>query len=391
MVSEFRPWAAPAEPGEHIGEFQVLRLLGKGSFAHVYLAWQPAMQRMVALKMSADRGTESQTLAQLDHPNIARVFDQRKLPDQNAKLMYMAFVPGGTLQGVIEQVRKLPKEQWTGATYLDIIESATRENGIEVAPRTPAQDRLARMNWPQLVAWIGVRLAAALEYAHGRSVLHRDVKPANILLTPMGQPQLADFNIGTAALKEPEPEVFGGSLPYMSPEHLEALHPYMPQQASQVGVPSDVYELGMTLWELLIGSRPFPDEQFGGDLDLTIDALLESRCAGVPDSVAAALPADCPPELVRVLCKCLEANSEDRYASAGKLARDLELCQDPEALALLRPLPGGWREWVRRMPTLWIFAIGLAPNIVTAILNIHYNHAAVIMLGPMQNRCSGNW
>ncbi|MFL5330611.1 MAG: serine/threonine-protein kinase [Gemmataceae bacterium] len=381
--AEFQAWAKPAEPGEQIGEFQVLRLLGKGGYAHVYLAWQPSMQRTVALKVSADRGTESQTLAQLDHPNIVRVFDQRLLPGRRTRLLYMSFVGGGTLWNVLDHICKLSKDRRTGADYVAAIESAARSNGIEVGPRTAMQDRLAQMTWPATIAWIGARLANALDYAHRKGVLHRDVKPANVLLTPQGQPQLADFNVGSASLSQPAPDaIFGGSLPYMSPEHLEGLHPYLPRTAREVDARSDIYALGMTLWELLAGERPFADEKFGGDLDLTIDALLESRRAGVPQNALASLPANCPQELVRVLRKCLEPDPKNRYSVASELAQDLDLCHDPEALALLWPKAGGWRAWVRRTPATWVFLIGLAPNLVTSLLNIHYNHAAVISNRP---------
>ena len=76
--------------------------LGKGAFATVFLARQRSMQRLVALKISRDRGFEPQTLAQLDHPHIVRVFDQRQLPDHKLRLLYMQYVAGGTLQGVVD-------------------------------------------------------------------------------------------------------------------------------------------------------------------------------------------------------------------------------------------------------------------------------------------------
>ena len=96
------------QSGERLDDFDLLVLLGKGAFASVFLARQNSMQRLVALKISADSGNEPQTLAQLDHEHIVRVFDQRMLADRGLRLLYMQYVTGGTLQGVVEVVRRTP-------------------------------------------------------------------------------------------------------------------------------------------------------------------------------------------------------------------------------------------------------------------------------------------
>ena len=100
MVGTVR--TAELDVGQQIDDFDLLVKLGKGSFGSVFLARQRSMQRLVALKISRDRGVEPQTLAQLDHPNIVRVYDQRVLADRKLQLMYMQHIPGGTLQEVIE-------------------------------------------------------------------------------------------------------------------------------------------------------------------------------------------------------------------------------------------------------------------------------------------------
>ena len=185
------------------------------------------MQRLVALKVSRDRGYEPQTLAQLDHPHIVRVYDQRQLPEQKLRLLYMQYIAGGTLQGVVEHARGVPATMRSGATLLEAIDQALG------APRRAAAERLARLaigcNGPagrEVVCWLGSRLAGALAYAHQRGVLHRDVKPANVLVGADGHPKLADFNISFSKLDGATPAAyFGGSLAYMSPEQLEACDP----------------------------------------------------------------------------------------------------------------------------------------------------------------------
>ena len=92
--------------GQTVDDFLVLQTLGSGAFAYVYLAQQQSMQRLVALKVSRGTGAEPQALAQLDHPNIVRVFDQRFLPESGLHLMYMQYQPGGTLSDVIRSIRE---------------------------------------------------------------------------------------------------------------------------------------------------------------------------------------------------------------------------------------------------------------------------------------------
>ncbi len=126
----------------------------------------------------------------------------------------------------------------------------------------------------------GRRLAESLAYADRRGgVLHRDVKPANVLLTAEGVPKLADFNISYAESvggSSPPVAYLGGSLAYMSPEQLEACHPGMPGTAADLDTRSDIYALGVMLWELLAGVRPGDPEQGGEALDTNTLPALET-------------------------------------------------------------------------------------------------------------------
>src|SRR5207249_10968548 len=107
--------------GQKLDDFDLLFELGKGAFGSVFLARQVSMQRMVALKVSADKGNEPQTLATLDHPNIVRVYDQRSLPAQRVRLLYMQFAPGGTLAEVVRRVRQSPPAARTGSIIVEAV------------------------------------------------------------------------------------------------------------------------------------------------------------------------------------------------------------------------------------------------------------------------------
>ncbi len=147
------------EAGQKVDDFDLLAALGKGAFATVFLARQISMQRMVALKISRDRGFEPQTLAQLDHPHIVRVFDQRQLAENKLRLLYMQYVAGGTLQSVIEHARGLPPAMRSGRTLIEAIDKALERRGESPPGDSMTRYRLQHASWPEIVCWIGSRLA----------------------------------------------------------------------------------------------------------------------------------------------------------------------------------------------------------------------------------------
>lgn len=367
------------EAGQTLDDFELLSLLGRGAFARVFLARQKSMQRLVAVKVSADSSTEPQMLAQLDHDHIVRVFDQRLLPESRLRLLYMQYVPGGTLLQVVRLAREMEPAERTGQVVLDIIDEALEKKG-EIRPSTSSvRRRLAKCTWPEAVAWIGSRLARGLGYAHRQGVLHRDVKPANVLLTGDAEPKLADFNISFSAdVAGATPAAyFGGSLSYMSPEQLEAFHPLNPREAADLDRRSDVYSLGVLLWELLTGSTPFADQKVAGDWYAALDRMIAERQRGITAEQLNQLPENCPATLRRVLSKAMAAQPEDRWETADEFARQLDISLDPDARNLIDPPSEARHKWLLAWAAPILVLMVLIPNIPSAWHNYAYNRGAI--------------
>nr|WP_315901414.1 serine/threonine-protein kinase [Rhodococcus sp. BP22] len=367
--------------GDRLDDFDLLMGLGRGAFARVFLSRQRSMQRIVAVKISEDRGTEPQTLAQLDHDYIVRVFDQRVLRDRGLRLLYMQYVPGGTLLNVLGRVRANREVDRDGQLLLDSVDASLADKGGLRPTDSTVREQISSLSWPETVAWIGRRLADALHYAGERGVLHRDIKPANVLLTAEGVPKLADFNISFSGAVAGDSPVayFGGSLSYMSPEQLEACHPGRPGRAEDLDTRSDLYSLAVVLWELLTGHKPFPDpdDSAAGDRT-TIDGLLGARRGGVGAQALSELPENCPATLRRILVKCLSPDRDDRWATGQEMAQQFDLCLDARARNLVDPPPTSARLRLRPYTVpIMTLAIGV-PNAVAAVYNYQHNKALII-------------
>lgn len=369
------------EAGQKIDDFDLLIKLGKGAFASVFLARQTSMQRLVALKASADKGTEPQTLAQLDHPFIVRVYDQRRVPEQRLRLLYMQYVAGGTLQGVVERVRQLPASERSGRLLLEAVDSAVESGGQTPLADTARRRKIATLPWSEVVCMLGAQLASALDYAHRKGVLHRDIKPANVLLAADLSPKLADFNISFSAnIEGATPAAyFGGSLAYMSPEQLEACNPSHDRQPQELDGRADLYSLAVLLWELLHGSRPFADEPPSDVWAQTLTQMAERRRHGPPGAGSPdAFDGDCEAQVRRVLCRCMSPEPADRHASGEELYRDLLLCRSPHTRRLLSTPRRGWREIARKVPLFSIVVAALSPHALAALFSIFYNYFKIL-------------
>jgi serine/threonine protein kinase/tetratricopeptide (TPR) repeat protein len=208
--------------------------------------------------------------------------------------------------------------------------------------------------------WIVARLAEGLDHAHSRGLLHRDLKPANILIAADGTPMLLDFNL--AAEAEPvssssEVEIcramIGGTLPYMSPEHLDAVDPEGKTSPLAVDERSDLYALGLILFELVSGSHPFSEPDEGVTPVETIRAMIaERRRTPVPS--LRARRREVPWSLDALVSQCLQPDPRERYASARDLADDLRRFLDdlPMKHCPEPSLKERLGKWARRHPAV---------------------------------------
>ena len=218
---------------------------------------------------------------------------------------------------------------------------------------------LEQFGYIKTVLWLGEQLADGLAHAHERGIVHRDVKPANVLFTDGGRPMLLDFNMATDARPHALPAggSIGGTLPYMSPEQLEVLA----GRARSVDLRSDVYSLGVILFELLTLSRPFPAAQHVSGPAM---AKLYADRAGPPPRLHSRLVSHAVESIVR---RCLEPDPDRRYQSARELKEDLarQLADLPLRYAPDSSLRERFGKCVRRH-TGPAYAAGLAA--VTAVL-----------------------
>jgi serine/threonine protein kinase len=358
------------KPGDQIDDFIILNQLGSG-IAAVYRAEQKSMQRQVALKISASGNDEGIVLCNLHHSHIVRVFDERVLPAQRLRLLYMQYVAGGSLKAVMEQLEYGKSGERHGVDILNAI-AKLRENRREPNESLAMGGLPADLDWTSVVSWLGTRLADALRYIHKHGYVHRDIKPANILLATNGSPLLADFNLsfGTSVNGARPEDCFGGTRDYMSPEHLEVF--LGERNAKDVGPASDVYSLGIVLWEMAVGERPFPNESSDANHNVALRNLLQQRRQGVsPDQ----LPATLPISFRETLIDLLAPNPDDR-PSAAELARALHLNSTHELRSLIAPLPASCvGRFTRGLVVIFFCSFG--PNTIFALINILCNHRYV--------------
>jgi serine/threonine protein kinase/Flp pilus assembly protein TadD len=384
--------------GERFLSFQLFAELGRGSFGRVFLARQGELaDRPVALKIAADIRGEARTLAQLQHTNIVPIYSIHHAGALHA--VCMPFLGSITLAHVLRGLRAHGGVPATGRALVATVGRCKTTLGEQVTPASsspspgsgeappwgdglPASPlaslgageggpgataepagylkELQGRSYVEAILWLGARLADGLAHAHERGILHHDLKPANVLLTDDGQPLLLDFNLSedTKIHGQAAAALVGGTLPYMAPEHLEAFR--RGERGSDAR--SDIYALGVILFELLAGRPPFPHQR--GPLAELLPRLIRDR-----DTVPA-LPDWNPvvsPAAAAIVHHCLEADPARRYQTARQLREDLERHLQSKPLRHQREpsLRERGRKWIRRHPRLapCIFAA-----VVTALL-----------------------
>jgi eukaryotic-like serine/threonine-protein kinase len=270
--------------GDTLGDRYLLSdLLGTGGMAEVFLAHDRMLGRDLALKVLMEHYAkderfvgrfwrEAQSAAALNHPNVVQVYDQGRAEDGRYYIA-MEHVPGGSLEDLI----------------------------LRRGPLAPAE-----------AARLASQVAQALHAAHAHGIVHRDIKPQNVLLDEAGDAKVADFGIALAASRSSTSgtNLLFGTPSYMSPEQA---------MGERVGPESDLYSLGVVLYEMLTGTVPFAAE---GPLATAMKHIIEpplsprERNPSVPEAMDA---------LVMVL---LSKDPEDRYPSAAQLVEDLRRARE---------------------------------------------------------------
>ncbi len=336
-----RAHVAAPQP-ETIGHYEVIRALGSGGQGVVYLARDTVLHRFVALKVLRWRSLQSDDVFKrfqregelascLDHPGICTVYDVGV--DDGRPFIAMRYVEGTTLASRIRDAR----EAGLASTFVDVHPSTPRRATPSAVPEPPRSALPTRTEIAQTLEMIE-QCARALQAAHEAAVIHRDVKPGNIIVTPQGQPVIVDFGLARSLSAEASSLSEGcllGTFHYMSPEQLAKSGPPVDHR-------TDVWSLGVTLYEALTLHRPFE-----GQTDEALFDEIRAREPADPRRLNPVISHD----LRTVIETALQKDRERRYRSAAAFAEDLRRVRVHEPI-LARPITPAVRaaRWARRNP-----------------------------------------
>jgi WD40 repeat protein len=327
----------PASP-QRIGRYDIVGEIGRGGMGVVFRALDPGLRREVALKLLppgllASRDamrrffTEAQAAARLSHPHIVPIYE---IGDgaEGQPFLAMQFIAGGTLA---DRLKNGPLPSVSAATLVG-------------------------------------KVSRAIQHAHERGILHRDIKPGNILLSEADEPLMADF--GLARLLESDssltrPEALLGTPAYLAPE-LAAGH------AHEATVLADIYSLGAVLYECLAGHPPFS----AGTTAALLRKIIEEEPPPLRRAKGSTANGATDRDLETICLKCLEKEPGRRYVSAAALADDLARWQRGEPIHA-RPTMAGERvvKWARRRPLIAALGAGLIAvgviGLIGVLLELH--------------------
>ncbi len=396
-----------------LGDFRIVREIGRGGMGVVYEAEQISLGRRVALKvlpyaaMLDERQlqrfkNESRAAAGLHHPNIVPIHSVGC--ERGVHYYAMQYIEGQTLAEVIAQLRHEHNSQSDNANELrqsepdgssqrtdEVLESLTRgtlgelastdshatlrpvtesrscpQSNVDTKPITEARAKPTRRphDWPRTVARLGAQIAQALDYAHGMGIVHRDVKPANLIVDCRGKVWVTDFGLAqieNGAAITMTSDVLG-TLRYMSPEQALGRRGILDHRA-------DIYSLGVTLYELLTLQPAFAE--------VNHKHLLRTIVEGEPAPMSKLLR-NAPRDLETIILKAISKDSAARYGSAGEMSDDLERFLRHEPILARRPsLPERIAKWSRRHVSLvWATAVSLLVCVVVLTIGVYQTRAA---------------
>jgi eukaryotic-like serine/threonine-protein kinase len=382
-----------------LGEYRIVREVGRGGMGVVYEAVQESLSRHVALKVLPFHGLmnpthlerfrrEARAAARLHHTNIVPVFGVGE--ESGVHYYAMQFIHGQGLDEVLQEVKRLRGRPADSPSVKDVTGSvatgllsgqfaerpsavcraasgraektttATRPESEEVATPSLRAKPSHMSSEPETryfrqVAQIGVQVAEALEYAHGEGVLHRDIKPSNLLLDVQGRTWVTDFGLAKAdeAHEVTDPGDIVGTLCYMAPERFQGI----------ADARSDVYGLGITLYELATLQAAFADSQ---------RARLIEKVTHEEPRRPRKLDAKIPRDLETIVLKAIAKEPSQRFASAGALADDLRRFLADRPIQARRTSLGerAWR-WCRRNPTIAaLVSLAVAMSLAVVIVSV---------------------
>ena len=312
------------EAGDEVGGFVLVREIGRGGFSRVFLARETDLgDRQVVLKICIQANEEAARLGQLDHPHIVPVHSVEFDSFSPFTLICMPFLGSATLADVVADVfadgGTRPRVADIAAT-IDRIEGRVGGDRPRQRSKSGRSRRFARRRtYVEAIIQTGAEVCEALAYAHHLGICHCDVKPSNVLLTSDGRPLLLDFNLsmqsdGTTA-------VVGGTLPYMAPEQLRYMLGDSGEGLPEIDHRTDLFALGVTLFQLLTGRLPFPTEDLPQDRKEAARRLLDKQRTW--NDCRTELERVVSPGAARLIAGCMAFDRESRPESAEQVARQL--------------------------------------------------------------------